>query len=206
MTFSRDVNFFGTNKALVFFKYIDRESIQGDYGIDSVYWHIDTERRNIDYTEYLRANKDFDDYVHPIQRPTEAFSVEELFHIYDTKGESGPQLTFPVTTLETSQEFTVEFWIYFDKLVPGNYSIVGTTDRAWDQGFSVGGVMTTTTVSASCILYTELSPDMKAPCYVATTLCMTLTSYMAWHHFSFARRLDLMTGLVFAQIIMENVV
>ena len=96
--------------------------------------------------------------------------------------------------MKSLTSFTIEFWLVIDQFVDGNFSIIGMADRPWDQGFSIGGFMTSTEATFACILDTPLVSTMKPPCYARTQLCLTLETTDVWNHVS-CMRSDSATGI-----------
>ena len=177
----------GSYQTIRYYKFSDVEPIQVDYGEDSFFWQIDYQRRNLDYKDYLMANKYFDTHIHPLVNTTDSLSIQEIFHLYEMKNEAGPHLTFSVNSLKEIQGFTVELWMAFSKFTTGNFSIIGMIDKPWDQGFSIGGVMTDSEAIISCLVNTKLTSTMLPECYTDTDICISIKSLMTWYHLSCSR-------------------
>jgi len=87
-------------------------------------------------------------------------------------------------------------WIAFEEFTTGNFSILGVPNQPWDQGFSIAGVMTSTSATVACILDTELTSTMRREdCFADTKFCFTLESSRTWYHL-FCSRHDYERGEV----------
>lgn len=169
-----------------FYKFEDRRATQVDYGLASVNWIVNQERAHLD-EEFISASRYLDDSIDTAGAHTDPITVEELLSVHYPSEQRGPELTFPRAALKDAREFTVEFWVVLRQFAAGNFSVVGMSDRDWDQGFSVAGYMTSDKAIISCLLDTGLESTMEPPCYARTQLCMALSLTGAWQHVSCSR-------------------
>lgn len=175
----------GTAGLVSFYKFSDRSTFQVDYASLSGTWIMEPERANLE--EFVEASRYFDKEVSvPLEKP---HVVREILRLYHSEKRYGPELPVPLHSLKGTTSFSVEMWFAFREFGAGNFSLLGLSGRAWDQGFAIAGVMTGGTVTLSCLLDTNLSSPMEDDgCYTDTSLCGKVNNAQSWHHVSCSRR------------------
>lgn len=172
-----------------FFKFDNRDPFQPDYGSTSVHWIYDPDRIYIDLKSFNEVNSYFDDEADIITEPFNATATGNILHLFPSDSSTGIALPVPTKILEDSGAFAVELWVAFESFYSSNFTILGVPNQPWDQGFSIGGVMTPSSATVACILDTELVSSMdRTKCYADTKFCHTLRSTRTWYHLFCSRR------------------
>lgn len=186
---SGDITALGYTRAGSFFRFADRSPLQLDYGSRSFRWVHHTERVYVDPLHFDNAHSFLDNGMGPLDEPEILLPTGSLLHFRHSDSSTGLTLPVPASTLQRAKAFTVELWVLFEDFAAGNFSVVGVPNQLWDQGFSIAGVMTSTTATVACVLDTELTSSMKKDnCYADTKLCLSTKALNTWIHIFCARR------------------
>lgn len=175
---------FGDIKTECFFKFSDRDPLQADHGSQSLRWIHDPERIYIEPKAFDEANSYFDK-ANSLDEPVNSFLTGNVLHVYHSTLNTGLTLPVPTEAIVRKKAFTVELWIALKEITSGNFTILGVPNQQWDQGFSIAGVMTSTTATISCVFDTGLTSNMLAAkdnCYADTKLCFSTKIVNTWYH------------------------
>ena len=180
---------------MCFYKFDNGESIQPDYAKGSDHYIVVPELRNLNTKKYLAANKIFNEEVQYFGNSTEQFSIKEILHVYDTAGKTGPKLSLPLNTFVELKAFTIELWVAFEELITGSYSILGMSNKSWDQGFAIGLSITVNKAIVGCVLNSSLDFSTTSDCYSGKELCKSISKTKTWYHIS-CSRIDDTAGMI----------
>jgi len=174
----------GNAGVVSFYKFANRDPFQVDYANSN--WIMEPERAYLQ--EFVDANHYFNREVDIPNEAVKPYQVKEILHLYHSRSNVGPTLNIPISSLKETSSFSVELWFAFRRFGMGNFSILGMSDRAWDQGFAISGVMTGDAAILSCLLDTKLNSPMEADgCYTDTSLCQKVSEPHVWHHITCTR-------------------
>jgi hypothetical protein len=178
-------------KALSFYRFADSSSVQQDLVANGSYWLIDQTRPNLRSTDFMVRSREFDETITGATFQPYPTAIEDILHVTEGTGKTGPQLTIPSATLSEATGVTVELWLAFESFTAQNFTVVGIAGRPWYHGFGIGGTMTSNFVSLTCELDVAPFTITGSNCAACPNplLCKTFqAAAKVWMHYACSRQ------------------